>query len=278
MRAVRPMPDIRELRLFDSCVSLGRLCLPDVVENLTAQKALAVMDKHDIAEALVHASEARLVRPRWRGNERLLKDLTAVGWSKQSRGARLHPVWVLEPPKGPDPAGANKMVEDMLSAGVRAARLMMGQVPPLRWMWQDLCAALEAHRVPCLLDFAPVRSPGTNCVPDVAAMEGLRGILAAHPHLPMILSHASGGLGLVHSTIPLMHRAANLLLDITAIVDYWREVARDLGPQRVVFASGMPFYDPAVLVSNVQYDQNLDLAAKKLICGDNLRRLLEGVR
>jgi len=270
MRATRKMPNIKELALFDSCVTLGASCTPGVPEHLTAENVLEVMDAHDIAEALVHSNEARLIRPRRRGNERLLREIKGMD--------RLHPVWVLEPPKGPDPAGGRKMVEEMLAAGVRAARLMMGHAPPLHWMWKDLCAALEAHRVVCLLDFAAVRFPATNCMPDALMLNELLEICLAHPDLPMILSHHSGGLGVSPATIPLMHRAANVRIDLTGIVDYWRKVAVELGPERVVFATGMPFYDPATLVGNVQYDETLDAAAKRMICGGNLRRLLEGVR
>lgn len=270
VQATRNMPDIKDLALFDTCVTLGKSCLEGVPEYLTAGNVLEVLDKHDIAEALVHANEARLIRPRRRGNERLLREIEGLD--------RLHPVWVLEPPKRADPTGARKVVEEMLAAGVRAARLMMGHVPPLHWMWKDLCEALEAHHVVCLLDFAPVRFPATNCMPDSLMLDRLREVCLAHPGLPMILSHHSGGLGVAQPTMPLMHRAANLMIDLTGVVDYWREVARDLGPQRVVFATGMPFYDPATFVGNVQYDDGLDTPAKKLICGDNVRRLLEGVR
>ena len=270
MRAAHEMPRIDDLALFDSCVTLGRSCMQNVPEYLTAENVLAVMDKYDISEALVHSNEARLVRPRRRGNERLLREVAQTD--------RLHPVWVLEPPKRPDPAGARGMVEEMLSAGARAARLMMGHAPPLHWIWKDLCEALESHRVVCLLDFAPVRSPATNCVPDSLMLDKLLEICLSHPELPMILSHHSGGLGISWPAVPMMHRAPNLLIDTTGVVDYWREVGRELGTERVVFATGMPFYDPSVFVANVQYDETLDADAKRLLCGDNLRRLLEAVR
>jgi len=270
MRAATQMPNIADLALFDSCVTLGRSCMSSVPEYVTAENVLAVMDKHDIAEALVHSNEARLVHPRRRGNERLVREVEGV--------SRLHAVWVLSPSARPDRAGARRLVEEMLSAGVRAARLMMGHVPPLHWMWKDLCEALEAHRVPCLLDLAPLLQPATNAPGDPILVDRLREICLAHLELPMILSHLSGGLGVAQPTIPLLHRAANLRIDTTGVVDYWRTVARDLGPERVVFATGMPFYDPATFVSNVQYDETLDPEAKRRICGGNLRRLMEAVR
>jgi len=270
MRATVKAPDISTLRLFDSCVTLGRVVCSGLQRSVTADNVLAVMDKYDIAEALVHSNEARLVRPKSRGNERLLRQIEGL--------SRLHPVWVLEPPASPDPKAARRMVEDMLAAGVGAARLMMGAAPPLRWIWKDLCQALEAHRVPCLLDFAPLRSPSTQSTPDALMLDKLRDLCLAHPELPMILSHHSGGLGLSYAVLPLIRRVENLHIDVTSIVNYWRKVAAELGPHRVFFATGMPFYDPAILVSNVQYDEKLDVSAKRLICGDNLHRLMEAVR
>ena len=272
MRATTKAPDIAGLRLFDTCVTLGYGVRGATGKPMTADYVLAVMDKHDIAEALVHSSEARMVCPRSRGNQDLLKQIAGR--------ERLHPAWVLEPPESPDPPAAAAMVEEMLAAGVKVARLMMGVAPPLHWMWKDLLAALEAHRVPCFLDFAAAgHNGGTTCgLPDAATIDSLRDICLAHPDLQMILSHVSGGLGIAQPVLPLMRRVGNLHIDVTSIVDYWRKVSCELGPSRVFFATGTPFYDPAVLVSNVQYAHWIDEPAKRLICGDNLRGLLEDVR
>jgi predicted TIM-barrel fold metal-dependent hydrolase len=76
----------------------------------------------------------------------------------------------------------------------------------------------------------------------------------------------------------LIRRVPNLYQDIGGILEYWRETARDAGPERVLFASGMPFTDAGILVSNVQYARGLSAAEKRMICGDNLRRLLGGAR
>lgn len=272
MKAKHKAPCIKDLRLFDTCVTLGRLPYGGR-EWLMPDNVLQVMDKYDVAEALVHHNEARQHYPRSVGNELLLRQIDGM--------PRLHPVWVLEPPPAPDPKGARMMVEEMLAAGVKAARLMMGAAPPLHWLWKDLCEALEEHRVPCLLDFAASRgwaSQSTQGNPDDLMVDQIRKICLAHPDLQMILSHVSGGLGLSHAVLPLMHRVPNLHLDITSVIDYWRKAATQIGPGRVFFGTGMPFYDPAILVSNVQYCHEIDDDAKRKICGDNLRLLLEGVR
>ena len=94
----------------------------------------------------------------------------------------------------------------------------------------------------------------------------------------MICSHVVGGLGIHYAIVPLIRRVKNLYIDTTGILEYWREVAREVGPDRVLFATGAPFADPGIYVSNIQYARELDETAKRMICGDNLRRLLGGVR
>lgn len=266
MEAKPLMPDLNDLRLFDSCVTLGRFinqaCIP------TAAELIAILDRYCIAEALVHEYHARGVYPMEHGNRRLLELIR--------NQPRLHPVWVLEPPVRPGTEEANKPVKAMMAAGVRVARLRLRAQGALPWLWEDLCAALEAHRIPCFFDFGP---PETT-LGEVTDREvnTLRDIALKHPQLPMILSHVMGGLGVHPAVAYLIRRVPNIYLDITGILEYWRNVAYEVGPDRVLFATGMPFTDPGILVSNVQYARGLDESAKRMICGDNLRHLMGGVR
>jgi predicted TIM-barrel fold metal-dependent hydrolase len=55
-------------------------------------------------------------------------------------------------------------------------------------------------------------------------------------------------------------------------------MAREVGPHRILFATGAPFTDPGILIANIQYTPGFSAAEKKLMYGDNLRRLLEGVK
>jgi predicted TIM-barrel fold metal-dependent hydrolase len=265
MQAKQTMPALSELGLFDSCVTLGRfsseICIPGAAD------LIAILDRYGIAEALVHDYHARMIHPLEHGNRRVLEMTQAH--------PRLHPVWVLEPPVNPKD-GAFPLVEGMLAAGVRAARLRLRAKGSLPWVWEDLLAALEAHRVPCFLDYGPMESTlGDLTDPD---MDALRTMVLAHPDLPFILSHVMGGLGVHPAVAYLIRRVPNLHLDIGGILEYWRETARDAGPERVLFASGMPFTDPGILVSNVQYARGFSAVEKRMICGGNLRRLLGGAR
>jgi predicted TIM-barrel fold metal-dependent hydrolase len=234
---------------------------------------LPVLDRYGIREALVTSNFARLHRSHRRGN------VWTVEFCKLS--PRLHPVWVFEPPVTPGREAARTAVVEMRGQGARVARLLMGQggAAPLLWWWRELLEALRERRIPCLVDFGSCDyfHGSTNGVPDDAQVDGLRAIVLAFPNLHFILSHACGGLGIAGSVLPLMQRCPNLHLDVSSILDYWRRAVRDLGPERVFFATGMPYFDPGTCVSNVQYEPGLSAEAKKLIMGGNMRRLLEAV-
>ena len=267
MRASSQMPMLKDLRLFDSCVTLGWHVLSSCPQHLTTENILETLDRYQIVEALVHEYHARLIYPREHGNRRLLEAVRDM--------PRLHPVWVIEPPRRPGRAAAEAFVEKILDAGVRAVRWPLKVAPPLPWLWQDLCAVLEEHRVPCFLDFGADTTMGSPSDSDV---NGIRDIALAHPDLPMIFSNVVGGLGIHYAIVPLIRRVENLYIDITGILEYWREIAREVGPARVLFATGAPFTDPGIYISNIQYARELNEDAKRMICGDNLRRLLGGVR
>ena len=69
MQSNPEMPGLKELNLFDSCVTLGRfsseICLSSAAE------LIAHMDRYGIAEALVHDYHARVIHPLENGNRRV---------------------------------------------------------------------------------------------------------------------------------------------------------------------------------------------------------------
>lgn len=122
MRANPGMPSLRNLRLFDSCMTLGRVIRPGPFESVTRDNILRVMDRYCIEEALVHEFHARTVYPREHGNRRLLEEIPGI--------PRLHPAWVVEPPVAPGRKAAEVLVREMLESGVKAARLPLRRTPP----------------------------------------------------------------------------------------------------------------------------------------------------
>lgn len=267
MIAKPQVPGLDKLRLFDSCVTFGRFTAGPGQPCITADNVIEILDRLQIHAALVHEQNARQIHPREHGNRRLLEAIKDI--------PRLHPAWVIEPPVTPGRDAAADVVGAMLEAGVRAARFPLRHMPIHAWLWEDLCAELAEHRVPCFFDFGFTTTSGDLNDVDI---NGVRDIALAFPDLPIVLSHLFGGLGVHPGVVPLIHRTTNVMMDITGILQYWRDVARDVGPDRVLFATGMPFVEPLTYVSNVQYARGLDEQAKKMICGDNLRRLLEAVK
>jgi len=267
MHAKGKIPSLESLEPFDSCLTIGRILMPNLSVDLTVNAAISMMDRYRIAEALVHEHHARMEYPREDGNRRLLETVRGV--------PRLHPVWVIEPPRTPGRAAAEDLVAEMLSAGVKAARLPMKQIPPFVWLWDDLCSALEAHAVPAFLDFGAFSTCGSLTDTDV---DGVRDLALAHPGLSLILSHVMGGLGVHPGVMHLMHRVDNLFMDIGGILEFWRVMAHEVGPHRILFATGTPFTDPGILIANIQYMIGFSAEEKKLMYGDNLRRLLKAVK
>lgn len=267
MQTAATVPTLKSLDVFDSCVTLGEFTYSAFPTRISRLNILAVLDRYGIAEAMVHHQHARTVHPRSLGNRLLLEEIRGL--------PRLHPVWVLEPPRDGGARAARMLVGEMREAGVKAARLPFRSMPPIGFVWRDLLAELARRRIPCFCDLGTVSTCGAAVDSDVT---GLREVAASHPRLPLVLSHLMGGLG-IHPAIPhLVNQARNVHLDISGIMDYWRTIAHTSGPEKVLFATGAPFADPGLFIGNVQYDHELDDRAKKLICGGNLRRLLEEVR
>ena len=208
MEAAQKTVSLDELDLFDSCCTLGSGVFTGVSEWITADNAIDLLDRYHIKEALVHDHHARLIFPREHGNTRLLETIKDID--------RLHPVWVIDPPKQPGKAPAEELAETMLDAGVKAARFRMKQMPPMAWLWKDLCAVLEKHSIPCFLDFGDVNTCGDVSDADVS---GIREMCLAHPGLPLILSHVMGGLGVHPAIMYLIRQVPNLYIDITGILE-----------------------------------------------------------
>src|SRR4030043_1796954 len=62
------IPGLKELRLFDSCVTLGRYSSEISIKS--AEQLLSIMDRYYIEEALVHDYHARVLYPIEDGNRR----------------------------------------------------------------------------------------------------------------------------------------------------------------------------------------------------------------
>ncbi len=172
-------------------------------------------------------------------------------------------------------------MDDMLTAGVRAAYLYSGNAPyrshkyPLdEWLCGELFSALEAHRVPTFLHIKDALIGGSHTFEQFRM---LHDACKAHPNLPVVLVGPKNAEGRI--LFGLMRQCSNLHIETSAygMLRGLEQVAVTFGPDRLLFGTNLPFQPPAKGLFMVGYC-NVPLEHKKMIAGDNLRRMMEEVR
>jgi predicted TIM-barrel fold metal-dependent hydrolase len=83
------------------------------------------------------------------------------------------------------------------------------------------------------------------------------------------------GLGQVDAELALAENA-NLVVQTTGVYreDFLEGVVRRFGPERLLYASGFPHFDPRLEVLRVRWAPNLDDHSRGLVLGGNAERLL----
>ncbi|MGQ9556175.1 MAG: hypothetical protein ACUVWR_18900, partial [Anaerolineae bacterium] len=173
-------PATADLSLFDAWCVVGRQHSRAFRGGLEAGELVELMDQYGIREALVSHAAARLMRvPFSMANEILMEEIAGQ--------PRLHPCWSLSPELEWYDRTPEQVVGAMLAAGARAAHLPAMRQPFELWSWRPLLQELEAHRVPCLVDYGnglvlsvPMR--------NVIDWQKIHDIACAFPELPLILT------------------------------------------------------------------------------------------
>jgi predicted TIM-barrel fold metal-dependent hydrolase len=162
----------------------------------------------------------------------------------------------------------------MLETGVKAARIFPSQhLYKLRvWNLKPLLDALAGHAVPLFVDFG-IKSWGDTSID----WDGLYEVGRTYPVLPIILT--SINIGSNRQLIPLMYQLPNLYVE-TSYYTVHRGIElldTTVGFDRILFGSGLPLRAPGPALTALNYSL-IDDYKKKLVAGDNLRRLLNEVR
>jgi predicted TIM-barrel fold metal-dependent hydrolase len=253
------------LRLFDANCRIGTAETSGDDAPVTASALLAEMDRHSISEALVYHSWAVGYHPA-HGNDRL---------SEETRGAgRLRRCWVVMPHHTGEMERPAPLVERMVADGVRAARIF----PTLHrfslgdWSAGQLLGALEARRVPLLIDF----NRG-HWAEEVVDYDAVARVCGAHPALPVILVRE--GIGSSRYLYPLLESFPNLHLELSyyQVSSGIADIVKRFGARRLLFGTGLPVYAAGPACAML-YFAEIPEEEKRAIAGDNLRRLLAGVR
>ena len=241
------------LRFFDCNMRVGRAGVVRPEQILDAAGLLGEMDYAGIDSALVYHAWSQ----EWDaggGNARLLEELGDCG--------RLYPCEVPLPPATAEQVPPVEFAAD-LHRRHGAARLYprAHSYELADWCCGPLLDALEEFRVPALIELAQLD------------WSGLAALLAAHPHLPVILLATSYRVN--RYLYPLCERFDNLYLE-TATYQIMRgieDVCRRFGPERLVFGTGLPLLDAGGPIAQVVYAE-LPEEHKRLIAGETLAGLL----
>lgn len=188
------------ITLFDANCSLGHSGTR--VGPVTAPQLEEALDRVGITQALVTHSHAVEYDPR-EGNALLGRELAGH--------PRLQGCWVVMPPFTGEMPEPQALVEELISSGARAARLYPKRVGPLReWVYGGLFGALEARRVPLLVDFELAHWGGHMQGID---WDGLDWALSSYPQLPVVLLRV--GQAVDRMLLPFLDRHPNLYLEMS---------------------------------------------------------------
>lgn len=259
---------MNDLGLFDAHCYVGRYKTFRPGSYTGTQQLVEHMDHFGVSEALVTHSMSRELHPT-DGNEAVLSETLGRD--------RLHPSWALLPPASGELPPPREVIGLMMAQGVRAVMLFYGSYSfsLSEWCIGELLEQLEAHAVPTFLD------PDTELDTwdqDRFDWDAVDRLCAAHPGLPVILSEARFRTS-NRILYQLLQRHANLHIELSGFWAYHgiEFVAREFGAHRLLFGTRMPVRDPACAIGQLVYSDIPD-DEKKLIAGDNLRKLLGGVK
>lgn len=233
----------------------------------TTEGLLEDMDYFGISEAVVHHVAAVGASE---GNGRLLNEIGGQD--------RLHGAWVFPPHYQIDFPRPDQTVDQMLNLGVKVARIF----PPYYhaglvadWASGGLFQALEAHRVPLMIAGSQLGKHPDDTRPGYSA-QNVYDICCSYPRLPVVIVHLNwSATRILH---PLMQSRPNLLVEISYYSSHRgvEFLAQRFGAERILFGTGIPETSPGVALALVMY-AGVTEGERRLIAGDNLRRLLSDV-
>ena len=246
------------LAFYDCNCMIGTRKWRDRRQPETLSDFVADFDYYDIQAALVYHAAAVEYCPDY-GNRLLLREI--------GDDPRFMPQWVVLPHSTAEMPPGEELVAEMLSLGVRAARLFprSHQTGVSPEVCGDLFGALEARCVPLFVDAAELDLPAAY---DVARR---------HPELPLVLCGVYWDKD--RQLFPSLEQAPNLYLDTWAYQNHraYEVFVRNFGSERLLFGTNLPHRAPGAARMMVCYESLSD-QDRRNIAGGNLLRLLGRVQ
>jgi len=259
---------MEDLRFFDAHCYVGRYKTFRAGSFYTTEDLLDQMAYYGISEALVTHAMSREHHP-IDGNAAVMEEI--------KKSPNLHAAWALLPTASGEMSPPRELIPQMISQQVKAVKLFYGSYAFAisDWCIGEVLEVLEEHRVPVFLD--PDRELDTRDA-DRFDWDAVDSLCRSHPALPVILSEARFRSS-NRILYQLLSKHANLHIELSG---YWAHhavefIVREFGAQRLIFGTRMPVRDPACAIGQVAY-ADISEKDKKLVAGDNLRRLLAEVK
>ncbi|HIE30275.1 TPA: amidohydrolase [Candidatus Poribacteria bacterium] len=271
---------VEELEFFDANCMIGRPCHPSSGGAgilLNKNQLLEEMKYYGIKETLVYHAMAKEYDARI-GNNILLEGIKEED--------SLHGCWAVLPPYTDEMPAPEQLVQEMFQKGVKAVRLFPNHYEnPLipewsqhqrfylsEWSMGTLFSVFEEHKIPVFLDFDT--SEPYN---DRTDWDKVYDICKNHSDVPIVL--ARFGWRVNRSLYALLAQCDNFYCELSGTWLYRivESIAKKFGAERILFGSNMPFTTPAVNLMMITHAE-ISEEDKKLIAGDNLRRLLNNVK
>ncbi len=269
---------VEELTFFDANCMIGRYCHFQENSFYTKERLKEEMEYFGIKEGLVYHAVAKEYVPQV-GNKMLLDEL--------KKETSLHGCWALLPPYTKEMPPPEALVREMLAAGIKTVRVIPNErINPTilhdweqpyllfslsQWSMGSTFSALQEHRIPLFIDF-------NTFFPyiDRTDWDMIYRICKDYPQLPVVLVHF--GWRTNRKLYALFAQCDNFYMDISG---YWlyrgiESICQEFGPEKILFGTNMPLYDPGCSIMLVTH-ANISEEQKKLVAGDNLRRLLSNV-
>lgn len=242
------------LPFYDCNCMIGTRGWRHPLQPQTLADFLTDFDYYDLLGALVYHAAAVEYSQDY-GNRQLLREL--------GDNPRLMPQWVLVPHQAGEMAPAAQVVAEMLSLGVRAARLYpkshgfgVGEA-----VCGELLQTLEQHRLPVFIDHSELDLPAAAA------------LARRYPQLPIVLCGVYWNFDRV--IFALFGGAPNLHLDTWAYQNHrgYEAFVSRFGSERLLFSTNLPHRSPGAARMMTCYEP-ISEQDRRNIAGQNLLRLL----
>ena len=245
---------------FDCDVMIGKSRIPITDEMADTSELLKQMDRYGIDNTLFYYRDGVNLR----------------GAGEAAKSDRVDLCWVLSVTlRGPGDRLTDE-VDRLTDSGAKAARFLASDGPsdpPLLikpFLLGKLYERLEQRRTPLLLEGAPLyRTEGTATY----SLEDVDAICASFPELPVILLRTHRSLQTQLAVLMRKHQNLYFTHALNTLYGQLEQVVELVGADRVLFGSQAPYWDPSLPIGMLNYAE-LSTEKKKLVAGDNLRRLL----